>query len=221
MGKKGGKEAKKDAKKEVDPASLPQLLKEAKGAFQHNEHIEDVFGEGSGGPCGTISHLRGGVSDAALGVEIFTSGRHRWRVVISKTTNGSAYGMVIGVADAREGIKVTDAYGGAAWGIHTTTSRFTSTLDCYERGFLGLALMPPEADGTLGLKGYAEGSYVWVEVDMDRRTLSYTINDGSTARAPVRLPPSVRPWVLLNWEGDRVTMHPSETLAPSHGVANS
>src|SRR6056297_2923112 len=136
MGKNKEKKdgAKKDKKpKEVDPATLPQKLKEAKGAFQHNDHILDV----DDGPGDTIAHLRGGSSDAALGSNILTAGRHRWRVIIDKTTNGSAYGIVIGVADAAPSVALTDMYGGAAWGIHTTTSRFVTTLDCYERGFLG------------------------------------------------------------------------------------
>ena len=97
MGKKkaAAKDGKKDNKaKEVDPASLPQPLKEAKGSFQHNEHIIDV--QDTDCPGGTITHIRGGTSDAALGAAIFTTGRHRWRVAIDKTSNGSAYGMVIG-----------------------------------------------------------------------------------------------------------------------------
>lgn len=217
MGKKkdGAKKDKKPAV--VDPATLPQKLKEAKGAFQHNDNIVDVVD----GPCpgGTIAHLRGGVSDAAMGAKILTAGRHRWCVNIDKTTNGSAYGIVIGVADATPGVALTDVYGGAAWGIHTTTSRFVTTLDCYERGFLGEPLMPAERDGSRGLKDCAAGSVVYVEADLDNRTLSIAVNDGQAVRAPVRLPAAVRPWVLLNWEGDQVTMFPpTELLTPSLGV---
>jgi len=184
MGKKkaAAKDGAKKAKpKEVDPASLPQPLKEARGAFQHNDFIVDMP---SDCPGGTISHARGGVSDAALGKDIFTKGRHRWRFVIDGTSNGSAYGIVVGVADASASVKLTNFYGGAAWGVHTTSARFVSTLDCYERGFLAEPLMPREPDGSLGLKGYAKGSVVWIEVDMDQRTLSIAINDGDAVRRP-------------------------------------
>jgi hypothetical protein len=219
MGKKEAKKegAKKDKKaKEVDPATRPQKLREAKGAFQHNEQIIDVVD----GPCpgGTIAHVRGGTSDAALGSKTLTAGRHRWCVSIDKTANGSAYGIVIGVADATPGVAVTDVYGGAAWGIHTTTSRFVTTLDCYERGLLGEPLMPAERDGSRGLKGCAAGGVVFVDADLDNRTLSIAVNDSQAVRAPVRLPAAVRAWVLLSWEGDQVTMFPPMELAPSHGA---
>mmetsp|Transcript_16224 Transcript_16224/g.49360 ORF Transcript_16224/g.49360 Transcript_16224/m.49360 type:complete len:222 (+) Transcript_16224:36-701(+) len=212
MGKKkeGKKDAKKDKKpKEVDPATLPQPLKEAKGAFLHNEFILDVD-EGR-----TVTHLRGGTSDAALGVSVFSAGRHGWRVVIDKTSNGSAYGIVIGVADATPNVRLTNMFGGAAWGIHTSSARFVSTLDCYERGYLGEPLMAAGLDGSIGLKNSALGVSVWIEVDMDQRSLSIGVDGGSVVRTPVRLPAAVRPWVLLSWEGDQVTMQPPEVLPPS------
>jgi hypothetical protein len=78
--------------------------------------------------------------------------------------------------------------------------------------------MPAERDGSRGLKHCAAGSVVVVEVDLDNRTLSIGVNGGEAVRAPVRLPAAVRPWVLLSWEGDQVSMQPPTKLSPSLGV---
>ena len=206
----GKKDGKKDAKaKAVEPKPQPQPLKEARGTTtQHNEFITDLDGEVAPGLRGALEHARGGLADAAFGTDIMTEGMHTFRVDVVKSgsVTGAAYGIVVGVADATEGIRLTDSYGGPAWGLHLSSARFTSTLDSYERGYLGEPALSAERDGT---RGVAAGSSIEVTVDMEQRTVSYAVNGGLPSRAPVRLPPAVRPWVLLGWEGDQITVHPA------------
>ena len=148
----GKKDGKKDAKaKAVEPKPQPQPLKEARGTTtQHNEFITDLDGEVAPGLRGALEHARGGLADAAFGTDIMTEGMHTFRVDVVKSgsVTGAAYGIVVGVADATEGIRLTDSYGGPAWGLHLSSARFTSTLDSYERGYLGEPALSAERDGT-------------------------------------------------------------------------
>ena len=47
-----------------------------------------------------------------------------------------------------------------------------------------------------------------------RRTLSFSINGGELIDSGVSLPPAVFPWVMLTWEGDKITLVSVEKFAP-------
>ena len=51
------------------------------------------------------------------------------------------------------------------------------------------------------------GAIVDVLVDMNQRLLSFAVNDGPpVVAAGMKLPAAVRPWVLMNWQDDTVTL---------------
>jgi len=205
-GKKGGgKKAGGD-----EGAYEGQRLKPVKGCnrFQHNDFILDAE-DGR-----TIMHARGGSSDAALGVHVIQSGVARFTFTIHKSSNTCGYGIVLGVAEATD--TITDCKGSRAWGINLNTARLAVTQNCYERGFLG----KPFVDSIDGLKYNASGAVIDVEVSMDpeqrRRALKFGINGGPLIDACVQLPVAVRPWVLMTWEEDVVslTFHDEELFLP-------
>ena len=195
---------KKKGKKADEPP--PSGLLPTVGLLHHSLHCADTSEAGS-----AVRHLRGGNRDACVGVMAFTEGVHHIVYTIDASSNGSGFGIILGVCDADANQpfpagKLTDRAGGPAWGMIANSGQACKTVDCYQRGLVGASLLPDEAAG--GLKRHAKGAVVEVVVDMERRTLAYSINGGELVVDTAASLPlcGVRPWMLLGWEGDTVTL---------------
>mmetsp|Transcript_54327 Transcript_54327/g.90143 ORF Transcript_54327/g.90143 Transcript_54327/m.90143 type:complete len:218 (-) Transcript_54327:57-710(-) len=205
--KKKGDKKKSDKKKKKGEVTVvgPQELKPAKTNFQHNEFIFSALELNAGA---TVVHVRGGQGDAAIGIQILNDGLQRLIYTIKKSSSNCGYGMVLGVTDAAA--PLTDRSGGRAWGINPSTCRLSTTNNCYQRGSLGMQLM----EGLNGLKHCCDGAVIEIEVEMAaRRTLRFSVNGGPMVDACVQLPLAVRPWILMTWEEDTVSLdYPNQIL---------
>ena len=199
---------KKDAKKKKDDEDLdiklPQPLKPAAGAFQHNEFIIEP-------DAMSVKHTRSWGLDAAIGADAIEQGVVRFSVTLrSHGSNplGAAYGsgICVGVLDAAEPAP-TDMGGGPAWGISFPRRRFVATHNCYERGELRHEL-------GAGRDGFVDGMVLHFELDMGaadnmmafvggaggalsqrmvQRTMWVAVDDGPFVECCRNLPPAVRP----------------------------
>lgn len=200
---------KKDAKKKKDDDAdgdikLPQPLKPAAGAFQHNEFIIEP-------DAMSVKHTRSWGLDAAIGADVIEHGVVRFNVTLrSHGSNplGAAYGSGLCVGVLNAAIEPTDMGGGPAWGICFPRRRFVATHNCYERGELRHELCPGSSDG------FVDGMVLHFELDMGgadnmmafvggaggalsqrmvQRTMWVAVNDGPFVECCRNLPPAVRP----------------------------
>ena len=91
-----------------------------------------------------------------------------------------------------------------AWGINPYEGAVYARADARLWGARVSALDEPES-----------ATSALITVDLERRALFFSINVGLVLRAAaVRLPPAVRPWVLLRRPGACATIKAYEALAP-------
>lgn len=148
-----------------------------------------------------VKHLRGppiwslgclGPADCALGSRVMRSGKHAFTFKINRV--GGFGGIMLGVAD-EDDHKSTFAFSpfakrmvfGGGYGAH------------------GISIVD---------KGYRSSrSYVRCHVDMDARTLAFTIDGGPTVDAEVTLPDAVRAWCQLWYKTESVTLVSEDAVA--------
>jgi len=109
--------------------------------------------------------------------------------------------MLIGVVDSA--VELSDPKGAKSWGYLPLNGCLHSSNNCTQPGSKGKQVSEP-------LLGNATGAVIKVQVDMDRRTLAFSVNGGDLVDAGVTLAPQVRPYVLMCFPGDKVQLESAE-----------
>ena len=100
---------------------------------------------------------------------IVGSGRHAWQVRVLESFRNWGDGLVIGAMDGQA--ELDEPKGAKAWGLHVFSGCVHSTTTATHPGTKGKQLCEP-------LNGAAKDARVGVQVDFDRRTLSFAVNGG-------------------------------------------
>lgn len=123
-----------------------------------------------------------------------------------------------GGATARSGApyKMTPGSMGKAWGLHPFDGTVYFSEDGYQRG--EKAWLPKAKEvSTLTVqqvaqlqhahsRGKADGTVIVAIVNMDDKTLSFSVNDGPEIDSKVVLPEAVSPYVFFDWKDDAVSI---------------
>ena len=150
----------------------------------------------------------------AIGENVFARGRHVITFFIGESRGGAGACMILGVAVAGRRAEPRSAAPAAApaaaltsaeavaWGFNPFSGRVfaTSSVGCW--GHARRVLL----EG--GMHGMSTGARVRAHIDIEGRTLAFSVNDGPPLDARVKLPTgaALRPWVLLSLGGDEVTL---------------
>ena len=140
-------------------------------------------------------------NQVAVAEPIVANGRHVWVITILESWRNWGDGMLIGVMDAT--VDFSDAKGVKAWGLLPMTGMVHTTNNASHAGQKGKQVCEP-------LDGASSGAVVKVQVDVDRKTLSFSVNGGEFVDAGVSLTAQVRPYVLMCFPGDKVSLESAE-----------
>ncbi|KAL1512061.1 hypothetical protein AB1Y20_005334 [Prymnesium parvum] len=156
----------------------------------------------------TTCTLKAGGTSVALGDPVFVSGKHSWECVIEESFHSWGDGMLIGVTDAT-------GTTGEAWGLFPLTGHVHICATTDQCGKRGKQVCEP-------LNGYAKGSRIRVTVDLERRTLAFSIGGKPDVEAGIQLPPQVRPWILMSFQGDSISVGSGKpTVGVERGAVSS
>ena len=160
----------------------------------------------------TIRRKVGVGMDAAFADALPAEGRHEVSFTIVKSPLGCVC-MYMGVCDSEHVHKYkqrssnpNDEEEIVAWafcGACGYLCHFRSPHEEYSSGWRQHAM--PKTQNLADDKR-ARGSVVKAVVDMDKRTLSFQVNDEDAVSAEVQLPPSVRPFILISQTDDTIRM---------------
>jgi len=139
-------------------------------------------------------------TDAALGSLVMKSGRHRILMTIVRSHENSGACMQLGLADA-----TCAAFEGATLGFYPYFGHIFTEENAFSGSVWGKRLVESN------LQGCVDGAQVELLVDMDKRSVIYTITPAGgkplpSADAGVTLPAAVRPWIKLGHLGDSVDL---------------
>jgi hypothetical protein len=135
----------------------------------------------------------------ALGARLMTAGRHSFKFTIERVLYPDGH-LFLGVAEATD-----DPFRARTWSFSPPTGNLYIGAELNEHGAEQTTHLLKDALETL--LDRQPGAVVQVNVDMDARTLSFSVNGSEPVPAGVDLPKAgVRPWVFLYHEGDSVAM---------------
>ena len=138
--------------------------------------------------------LKAGGTAVGLGEPILASGKHTWTVRVNESFQNWGDGILIGVANG----DIDTPGEKAAWGIYTMTGHVHSG-HIGKPGSQGKQICEP-------LHGRAKGATITVDVDLEKGSLAFSVNDGEQIDAGVHLSSQVRPWVQMVYQGDSVSL---------------
>ncbi|KAL3893457.1 MAG: hypothetical protein SGPRY_014221 [Prymnesium sp.] len=145
----------------------------------------------------TSATLLTGRTTPLLGWPTLTTGRHLWEYTIHESFHNWGDGMLIGVAEASEE--------GEAWGFCPLSGCVHSAPAVDQAGQAGVRLCK-------SMMGQAKGCNVTVTVDLDKGLLFFSINGRGDIEAGVKIASEIRPWVLLCYGGDSISIGEGVTL---------
>ena len=134
--------------------------------------------------------LKAGGTAAGLGEPILASGKHSWTVRVNESFQNWGDAMLIGVANG----DIDTPGEKATWGIYAMTGHL-HTGHVGKPGTQGKQICEP-------LYGRAKGTTITVEVDLEKGSLSFSVNESEQIDAGVQLTSQVRPWVQMAYQGD-------------------
>lgn len=136
----------------------------------------------------------------ALGSAVVTSGRCSFTFRIEAATSFDGH-LFLGVAEV-----AADPIQARTWAFSPPTGNLYVGEQLNEHGSERMAKHFFE-DAKESLIDKAEGAVVRADVDMDARTLAFSVNGSETIDSGEVLPEGgVRPWVFMYHEGDSVTL---------------
>jgi len=171
----------------------------------------------------TLTHLRGGHSDAAHGALRIEQGVWRITYVISQASSNGAFGMLLGVCDAdvwqlpeaRASAQIAAIFSKpvekkidprtVAWGLCPSTGKLVTSHDV-RTGTFGGALVCKQLVHRSGLRQHAKSATVVIELDMQ----SYDEDTALIAKREYATP--LHPLAFSGGNARRLTQQPASAM---------